>query len=223
LYWEVLTEFVDWYFAKYEEEISTQWIEIKRFSDDLVEHSAPDFFCKWLDKNFKGKKKKDIPWMDWNERMDIDIERSSNSKGTVAVSAITHVEANPSKEDLENLKQVCKYVIHHTTLVHSWSNSQQYDEGGELRFTSLGLRYGESPDGLFVDESNDDILPPPKDASWQLLISYFLSTSTYGHILKNEERDIHPKFIELLKKRKDDFLNIHPSLNIAKIPSRTNI
>jgi len=221
LFWDVLTEYIDWYFSKYQDQISKEWYEIKKFSDDLIKNSVPEFLCQYLDKAFNVKSKNEIPWMDWNERMDIDLPRTNNGKYDVAVSEITNVSENPGKDDIDHLKQVCRYVIHHTTFVHSWSNSQQYDEGGELRFTSLGLRYGDN--GLFVDEDDDSILPPPKDATMQLWISYLLATSTYGFILKNEERDIHPKFIELLKKRKAEFKAIHKKLDISKIPSRTNI
>ena len=219
LYWEILNDFVDLFFEEYLDEIKTNWFEIKKFSDDLIAHSAPDFFCNFL--RGQGKTKKDIPWLDWNERMDIDEARVNNGKFDVALSAITNVSNDPDDQDIRNIKQVCCYAIHHLTFMHAWANSQQYDEGGELRFTSLGLRYGDL--GIFTDEDDDSILPPPEDATMQLFISYFLSTSSYGYILKNEERDIHPDFIRLLKERKDDFLAIHEKLDVSKIPSRTNI
>lgn len=221
LYWDILGEFIDWFVEENKEEITKHWLEIKRFSDDLVKHSAKEFLCTALQRMFGAKSKKDIPWMDWNERMDIDVPREHNGKYNVAVSAITRSKHDPTDEDFENLKQVCRYVIHHTTFVHSWSNSQQYDEGGELRFTSLGLRYGDH--GIFTDESDDSVLPPPREATKQLLISYFLSSCTYGFILNNEERDIHPEFVRLLKKYKEKFTDIHPGLDVSKIPSRTNI
>ncbi len=221
LYWEILNEFVDFFFDEenYLDEIKANWVEIKRFSDDLIAHSPPDFFCNFL--KGRGKSKQDMPWLDWNERMDIDVERVNNGKFDVALSPITNVSSDPGDEDIANLKQVCCYAIHHLTFMHAWANSQQYDEGGELKFTSLGLRYGDV--GIFTDEEDDSILPPPEDATMQLFISYFLSTSSYGFILKNEERDIHPELVRLLKERKDDFLAIHKDLDVSKLPSRTNI
>jgi hypothetical protein len=103
--------------------------------------------------------------------------------------------------------------------MHWWSNSKQYDEGGELRFTCLGLRYGEN--GIFTDESDDSVLPPPADATMQLWISYMLSNTRFGQIMKNEEKDINPRMIELLLQRKSDFEKLN--INIQDFPSRTNI
>ena len=218
LYWSVLTEFIDWYFEESKEEIEDYWIEIKRFSDELVQQSTPVFLCNYLHQSFDGKVKEQVPWLDWNEFMDLDIPRASYHGVEKAVSAIT-TSSKPENDDVDNLKQVCRYVIHHATFVHWWSNSRQYDEGGELRFTSLGLRYGKN--GLFTDESDDSVLPPPEDATMQLWISYMLSNSGFGFILKNEEKDIHPRFIEMLKARKSDFEKL--GVDITLIPSRTNI
>jgi hypothetical protein len=150
--------------------------------------------------------------------MKLSIDRSEHKGKKKAVSAITNsIEAN--NDGIANLKQVCRYVIHHTTFMHWWSNSKQYDEGGELRFNALGLRYGDN--GIFTGEEDDSVLPPPKDASMQLWISYMLSNSGFGFILKNEEKDIHPRLIELLKKYKSEFDEL--GVDISKIPSRTNI
>jgi hypothetical protein len=103
--------------------------------------------------------------------------------------------------------------------MHWWSNSKQYDEGGELRFNGLGLKYGDN--GIFTTEDDDSVLPPPEDATMQLWISYMLSNTNFGFILKNEEKDIHPQFIELLKKYKEEFEAL--GVDISLIPSRTNI
>ena len=83
----------------------------------------------------------------------------------------------------------------------------------------LGLRYGEN--GIFTPESDVSVLPPVKDATMQLWISYMLSKSSFGFLLKNEEDDIHPKFLELLKARRKEFKKI--GVNIEDLPSRTNI
>jgi hypothetical protein len=161
---------------------------------------------------------KKVDWYQWNERLDVRIPRAIVRNEQKAISRIT-TSNEASDEDIANLKEVCAYVIHHTTFAHWWSNSRQYDEGGELRFTGLGLRYGDK--GIFTSESDDSVLPPAEDATLQLWISYMLSHSSYGFILKNEEKDIHPKFLELLKKRKQEFMDL--GVNIEDIPSRTNI
>ena len=48
LFWEILTEFVDDFFAANIAGIREHWYEVHRFSQDLVEHSAPAFLCQFL-------------------------------------------------------------------------------------------------------------------------------------------------------------------------------
>jgi len=224
MYWETVNEYVEWYFQLYDEGIRQHWREIKLFSDELVEHSVPEFMCNYLKQTLPGSIAKssnghpDMSWYDWNERMDISLPRPRVNNERKAVSRITE-STTAGDEDIDNLKQVCAYIIHHSTFVHWWSNSRQYDEGGELRYLGLGLRYGNH--GIFTTEDDDSVLPPAKDATMQLWISYMLSNSAFGFILKNEEKDIHPKFLELLKHRRKEFEKL--GVNIEEIPSRTNI
>ena len=44
LFWDVLTEYVHWFFEEHREAIVEHWYEVYRFSRDLVSHSAP-FSC----------------------------------------------------------------------------------------------------------------------------------------------------------------------------------
>jgi len=217
LFWKVLGEYVDWYFNFYEEDIIEHWFEIKAFSDSLVSNSNDFFLCGYLRGHIEANESNEY-WFDWNERMKLSIDRSESGGKKKAVSAITN-STKADKDGIASLKQMCRYIIHHTTFMHWWSNSKQYDEGGELRFNALGLRYGDN--GLFTSEEDDSVLPPPKDASMQLWISYMLSHSGFGFILKNEEKDIHPRLIELLKKYSAEFTDL--GVDISKIPSRTNI
>ena len=216
-YWKVLGEYIDWYFETYDEDIRKHWLEIKRFSDTLVENSTDFFLCAYLRGHVKPIENEDY-WFDWNERMKLSIPRAELDGGKKSVSAITESET-ATTEGIDNIKQVCRYVIQHTTFIHWWSNSKQYDEGGELKFSGLGLRYGTH--GIFTDEGDESVLPPTEDATMQLWISYMLSNTNFGFILKNEENDIHPQFIELLKKYQVEFAEL--GVDISKIPSRTNI
>ena len=217
LFWEFLNKYVDWFFETNEEKIIELWPEIRLFSEELVERSVPAFLCQYLRQNLPPVNDPDS-WFDWNERMDIEQPRSVVQGFKKAVSPITTTD-RPADADLENLKQVCCYVIHHATFMHWWSNSKQYDEGGELRYNSLGLRYGDH--GLFSGEDDDSLLPPPADATLQLWISYMLSNTNFGFILKNEEKDIHPRMISMLRELADDFMEM--GVDVSKIPSRTNI
>lgn len=217
LYWKVLGEYVDWFFNTYDEDIREHWFEVKKFSDTLVANSTDFFLCGYLRGHVEPIETEEY-WFDWNERMKLSIDRPEINGRKKSISTITHSK-EADEEGIANLKQVCRYVIQHTTFMHWWSNSKQYDEGGELRFSGLGLRYGDN--GIFSPEDDDSIMPPPNDATMQLWISYMLSHTNFGFLLKNEERDIHPEFIELLKVYKDEFEAV--GVDISKIPSRTNI
>ena len=99
------------------------------------------------------------------------------------------------------------------------SNSKQFDDGGEILYNCLGLRYGDN--GVFVPESDHSIAPPPDQSTELLWISYMLSKAVYGYVMKNEDNDIDPAFPELLEKRRSDFARL--DFDIETIQSRTNI
>src|SRR5690606_31331374 len=113
----------------------------------------------------------------------------------------------------------CRYTIHHATFKHTWANARQYDDGGEIGYNALGVRYGKN--GVFGPESDHDIAPPPDRATELLWISCMLSRSVYGYITRNEDRDIHPAFVDLLERYREDFAAL--DVDIDTIQSRTNI
>ena len=54
-----------------------------------------------------------------------------------------------------------------------------------------------------------------------LWISWMLSKTQYGFILANEEDDVHPRFVELLRARTAEFAAL--GLDIRTVSSRINI
>ncbi len=216
LFWNMLGEFVDDFFSKYEEGIVQFWHEIKIFSEEVVDNSVPVFLCNYL----QGKlaTPKNATWFDWNERMDTSVKRTESNGFFRAVSPIT-IKKTPGDRDIDNLKQVARYVIYHSTFAHWWSNNRQYDEGGELKFTALGMRYGKK--GILTTENDLSVLPPPREATMQLWISYMLSYTRFGLIMKNEDKDLHPILIEKLQELDEPFREL--DLDISTMPSRTNI
>ena len=123
------------------------------------------------------------------------------------------------EEGIENMKQVARYVIFHATFFHSWPNSRQLDDCGEILYNGLGLRYGDN--GVMAPESDLSIAPPPRRASEQLWFSNALTKTEFGFIMTNEDHDVHPKLPSLLRARRDRFADL--GVNIYKIQSRTNI
>lgn len=218
LFWDALSEYVDDFFEQYAEEIAEHWYEVHMFSRDLVEHSPPDFLCRFLTGAVAGRPAEARRWFTTDERMDVDIPRYVVNGVPRAVQPVTQSDV-PASSDIENMKQVCRYTIYHATFKHTWANARQYVDGGEILYNCLGLRYGEN--GLFVPESDHSVAPPPDRASQLLWISYMLSRSVYGHIMRNEDHDINPAFLETLEERRAEFAAV--GLDIDTIQSRTNI
>jgi hypothetical protein len=206
LYWELLTEHVERFFRAHAHRITGSWLEIHRFSRDLVTHSAP-YHPPSTDEH--------DDWSGASERSDPARSREEFDGIVRAMSPITKSDT-PTPEDVESLKQACRYIIFQTTFAHSYSNGRQWDDGGEILYLSLGLR-----NGSMAPEDDMSIAPRPVDASNQLFIGRYLSTVRYGSILKNEDHDVLPGLVELLKAWKPRFDAI--GFDVAGIASRTNI
>jgi len=208
LFWEVLSVHVDTFIEEHREAIEANWVEVERFSADLVTHSAPFFACGYVRSHVIGKP---AGWFQRRERMDLDAEREEHDGVRRAVSPIVSIE---------DLAQVCRYVIFLTTFRHAWANNKQWDDVGEVLYSCLGLRWG--PDGVFVNEADDErVAPRPEHATEMLWISYMLSKTQYGFLLRNEEEDVHPRFVDLLRARDAEFREYE--LDIDTVSSRINI
>ena len=218
LFWESLSEYVDFFFEQHATRIKEHWYEVQRFSDDIVRHSLPFYLCPFLSKHRDQRSGALGEWFEPNERMDLAIERRVIDGVERAIHPVTESSVCDTSS-LENIKQLCRYVIFHATFKHSWANSKQYDDGGELLYSGVGLRHGNQ--GIMTPEEDHSILPPPDLASDQLWYAWMLSTSCYGFITKNEDRDIHPQLIQILKQRRGEFAAL--GLDINSIQSRINI
>ncbi len=208
LYWQVITEYVDTFFQKYQEAIVKEWIEIRRLSDDLVEHSvAYQPSAAPLDNDYE--------WHDTNELDKPDIPRATVNGVVKATRPIT-VSDQPAAGDLENLKELCRFIIYHITLWHSWVNDSQTDEGGEVVYNSLALR-----NGSFGSETDPAIAPDTVEATNLLYIVNVLTAIEYGYILKNEDSDIPEELRTILARHKQDFANLN--YEIGKIRALINI
>jgi len=205
LYWNILTNYVDSYFALNSEEIVKNWDEILEFSNELVKHSVPytQLTMEQVDD--------DTEWYDLNEisspRKVIDGEEEK------AVRPIT-LSSSPTAQDLDNLKQVSRYVIYQCTFWHSWIHNEHNPEFGELKYGGL-LR-----NGSMGDEDDESVLPSREVASIILAVTHMLDNFNYGFMIKNEDGDIMPDLIQLLDQNKAAFDNLGFDLNTLR--SRLN-
>jgi hypothetical protein len=128
---------------------------------------------------------------------------------------------NPPAQDWENLKSACKYIIMQATFMHTWVNEHQYEDIGEVLYSSLGLRFGNHEDGIFRPESDYSISPDLTRSTQMMWFSNLLSRTEYGFITRNEENDIDPLFSKLLEQKRSEFKELY--VEIDNIESRTNI
>ncbi|QQR46117.1 hypothetical protein JKA73_08375 [Myxococcus xanthus] len=213
LFWRLVGEHVDAFFAEHGAALEAQWSEVRRFSDDLVAHSAPAFVCRYLRATVPGRA---APWFVRSERMDLDAKvAAAHAK---AVSAVTQTDA-PQPGEMEALKQLCRYVIYFATFRHAWANNLQWDDAGEVLYACLGLRWGKA--GALSTEEDHDVAPPPEEATEMLWISWMLSKTSYGFLLANEEADVHPRFVECLRAHAAEFSAL--GMDIRTVSSRINI
>ena len=235
LYWDILNQFVTEFIDMHLDTIKEEWYEIYRMSNDAVKHSVPTFLCHYLRKHGKEKDfNKPIKMPDWfntSGRMDLADEERFNrgdEDNGKAVSTITKFPSwhliNTDEEQEESLKKVrqfCVYVIYQATMGHFWTNFQQYDDIGELKYATLGLRFGEGQDGALGPEEDETICPPKEICIETMWWANMLSRTGYGFVMKNEDKDIHPRLIELLNDNKSKFAEYH--FDIRDLQSRTNI
>lgn len=203
LYWQLLTEYIDAFFQKYQDEIEREWIEIRRLSDDLVAHSVAYEPGKESGANGSDG----YEWYDTREFTQPNSSRQTVNGSLKVVSPVT-ISDTPDVNDIDALKQFCRFVIFHVTLWHSWVNDSQVDAGGEVLYSSLGLR-----NGSFGSEDDPAIAPDPGEATQLLYLVNVLTAIKYGYIIKNEDADIPAEFRTILLNHKEDFAKLDFDVN----------
>lgn len=227
LFWDVTSEFVDWFFETHERGIKDEWFEIYRFSEDLLNHSvkvfSSDIDKSALSDNERKLLEDKLEYFHIRYGFDPNIDREKRDNELKIISPITHSEtfSNDMQEDWENLKSFCKYAIMIASYMHTWINEHQYDELGEVMYNCGGLRFGDSEEGALAPESDLSIAPDLTTATNGLMFANILSRTEYGFIVKNEENDVSPKFISLLEAKRSAFEALN--VDISTIESRTNI
>lgn len=196
LYWQVLTEYIDSFCQDYQEDIIQEWAEIHRLSDDLVEHSVAY-------QPLAVSNDSDYDWYDHNELDHPEIPRTTVNDTVKATRAITTSD-QASATDIENLKELCRYVIFHLTFWHSWVNDAQADEGGEIFYNSLALR-----GGSFGSEDDPAIAPNILESTNLIYMVNVLTAIKYGYILKNEDDDIPEELRKILAGYKQQFADLN--------------
>lgn len=198
IYWDVLRQYIDKFFATNHTTIVRHWAEVEMFSHELSANSVPF-------------QRSASSWYDWNEintKDDLRIEVDGRPR---AVSRL-NLSGRADAMGMRNLKKICAYVIYHATFFHTWANDEQIFDGGEAAYASMGVRKN------IIHEGLADALSPA-DVNTQLFFVHFLTGIRYGYIVKNEDGDIHPDLIARLEERSAEFnaLGFDPASLRARI------
>lgn len=227
LFWDVLGDYVDRFFARHEDAIRRHWDEIRRFSDDLVTHSVPVFLTAPQDAPPDDPRYRDLAaqrlrYYSQQYGFDPDLPRETVDGEVKIVSRIATASGDSiPPQDWRNLKDACRYIIMQATFMHTWINEHQYDDLGEVRYACGGLRFGDQPSGVMAPESDNSIAPDLTRSTQMIWFTNFLSRTEYGFITRNEEGDVNPLLARLLEQRREDFRRL--GVDIDAIESRTNI
>lgn len=225
-FWEMLGEYVDTYIDDNIEGIRDHWFEIYYFSKDLVEHAVPLFLSdvefSGLGEREKALAKERLDWYQRRYSVNPKSPRETFDGELKVLSPIT-LSMEFSPDDVDNLKQACRYIIMMATFMHSFVNEHQYDDIGEVLYNSLGLRFGDGEDGVMAPESDTRISPDPTRSTQMMWFSNLLSRTEYGFIMRNEENDINPKLKQMLERSKEEIELGGKGMLIENIESRTNI
>ncbi len=186
IYWEMLTGYVDWYFAENDAAIRDNWAEVHRMSQELVGHALP-----YQAPSGEG-------WWDTNELNTDDNPHPRVNGEVVAVSPVTESDT-ADDQGLANLKQMCRYLLFFNTFKHKWVNDSQYDMGGEVMYATLGVK-----DDLTNLEVDAKTAVRPQDGLVHPFYTYTLSYTKYGYIIRNEDNDMNPELIKRLVACRND-------------------
>jgi hypothetical protein len=227
LFWKILRDYIDRFFDIYGHVIQEYWYEVYLFSNDLVTHSVPVFLSE-VDLEALSPEEKQLAedrmeYYQFKYAFDPNVARETINGELKAVSPITKSTwfKTAAPEDWQNIKDACCYMIMMATFQHTWINEHQYDDLGEVLYSSGGLRFGDKPSGIMAPESDLGISPDRTRATQMLWFTNFLSRTEYGFIMKNEEGDVNPMFSQMLLEHEEAFAKL--GVDIHAIESRTNI
>ncbi len=111
-------------------------------------------------------------------------------------------------ESIADLEQLCLYIIYHSTFFHSWVNNKQYEDGGDVSYSTIGIwdTYHPTYDPLKVAE---------REAKQVVLLW------TLSHVRYNPIMDVGPTMLkDLIWHHRED---IEPGIAIADLMMSINI
>jgi hypothetical protein len=200
LYWTILSELVDNFFAENSGGITQHWSEIVAFSDTLGEHAVPH-----VERPLETPPDAGIYYC-------MNEVAQSRPKGSPAITPIARVVADDAA--IEDLKQICRYVIFHSTFLHSWTHLHMITDLGELKYSGMVRNGGMGP------EDDDKYIAPVREATFALGSTHTLGQMNCGYMLRNEDGDIPAELIAKLKTRGAEFQTF--GFDVERLCARLN-
>lgn len=190
LYWKIVDEVVNQFFKEHEKEISdsSHWYEIFNMSNTLVRDSLA--FEEFETKETKGE---------WVDNLDYSPKgRVIYKEQLKAIRPITSSQSSPKPDDIERLKQFCKfslYLVFNHWVVHS----------SQAKFLT-NLKFGSmAPENRSKGPYGDT---KPENAERQLAVAHILTDFTPEPLINDPYKAIYKPFIEKLLKHKQAFATL---------------
>ncbi len=228
IYWRLVNQHVEEFFAENADEIEVQFAEVRQFSNDIVgncvslyQHNqlrpasgSEDHAGENKDKRVLTEHQKHYQalrkGLDDPEASEEHLEQETNP---LALHEIVN---------RDDIKHCCKYIIFHATFWHWWSNDLQATDLSNIVYTSLGLRNG-------ALEPTPETLPPVHIAVRQLAFASLLTDVHVGKIQDQEPGRPMARLWELLTEERESFqalenqFELDSTFNVENIRSRINI
>ncbi len=205
-YWDLMSRYASEFVSANQQAIEASWIEIRRFSDDLV-RSSPVY------RPFPPPA--GVVPIDSHELDHPEVPRPVVNGVVRSTRPITTTDA-PAPGDMARLIQLCTYALYTATFLHGWTHDGQYGAGGELLYATFGLR-----NGSIGEEADPAVLPPPKVMMEGIETNSVGINTNYGYILRDEESDVPPRLKQLIAESREAFAAL--GLDVDDLRSRINI
>lgn len=164
---------VDAFFSENAAEIEAYWPEAVLFSDELRANGVA----------FERYGNPASDWVDESEFAPV-VGRNGEERIVGKSKAMSAIET------VDDLKQACVHAIFFASLWHSWVNDAQQIDGGEVKYSSMGIKTREPPpassDANFaaaMEAWEESAAPTGTHIVFQLVNSDLLPNTEYGYLL----------------------------------------
>jgi hypothetical protein len=204
LFWDLVERHVARFFAEEASGLAEEWLEVHRFSRDLVARSA----------RFAPVPERER-YTCHRELDDPRLPRETVGGVLRAVRPVTRAD-RPADGDLQRLAQLCRYVIFHATFFHTWENDLQAEDGGDVAYATLGV-----PAGAIELDDERTLRPSPRQATDQLYYAHGLASRTPGMLVANDRGDVPGPLPALVAAHRAEFALL--GVDVDTLRSRINV